>query len=166
MKLSRAVLQQCVSARLLVKPATDEQPADYVKISNGVVIFICFMKGANSILIPKLVKCLLEIKLSYCAKQNKRVSILELPGDILIVPQATLGGKVKGKVVHIFRYHNNIDKEAGEVLYQRFVDHVKEVFEENRIHLPNECSVKNGTYGNLQVLSMETNGPYTHVIDM
>ena len=37
-----------------------------------------------------LVKSILEVKLSFSEDQKKRVSILDLPGDILIVPQVWL----------------------------------------------------------------------------
>lgn len=160
--VAKCVLQQCVSARLMVTPALNDLPAEYVDVKRGVVIFVCFMKGATLDIIPKMIKALLEVKLSFCEERNKRFSILDLPGDVLIVPQATLGGKMKGKVI---QYHQNIDKGDGKELYQDLVSKINEVVEENKSKVPNECTVKNGTYGNLQVLTMETNGPYTHIID-
>jgi len=108
--IARSVLQQCISARLMVKPASEDNQAEYVQIKRSVVIFVCFLKDATSDIIPKMVKSLMEVKLSYCEEQKKRFSILDLPGDVLIVPQATLGGKMKGKVI---QYHANIDKTEG-----------------------------------------------------
>ncbi|XP_057311536.1 D-aminoacyl-tRNA deacylase 2-like isoform X2 [Hydractinia symbiolongicarpus] len=160
--VARSVLQQCMSAKLMVQPKNEQSDAEYVQITRGVVIFICFMKGASLQAIPKIVKALLEVKLSFCEERKKRFSILELPGDVLIVPQATLGGKMKGKVI---QYHGNIDKDVGQELYRSFVQQVREVFEANKSVVPSECIVQSGTYGNLQVLSVETNGPYTHVIE-
>ncbi|KAI4792312.1 hypothetical protein KUCAC02_033461 [Chaenocephalus aceratus] len=85
------------------------------------------------------------------------VSVLDLPGSVLIVPQATLGGKVKGRAM---QYHNNTSaKRTGSELYDAFVSLCeKEVTSE-------EVTVKHGTYGNRQVLNMDTNGPYTHLMD-
>jgi len=90
---------------------------------------------------------------------SKLVSILELPGDVLIVPQATLGGRVKGRSM---QYHGNIDKQTGSQLYEQFVKLCREAVEQTAKH----CTVHYGTYGNRQVLSMVTNGPYNHVIDI
>ncbi|KAF3845517.1 hypothetical protein F7725_008680 [Dissostichus mawsoni] len=87
---------------------------------------------------------------------GKMVSVLDLPGSVLIVPQATLGGKVKGRAM---QYHNNIGKEDAKRLYNAFVSLCeKEVTSE-------EVTVKHGTYGNRQVLNMDTNGPYTHLME-
>jgi len=162
--LGRSVMQQCLSAKLMVKPAiSEDESAEYVQITRGVVMFVCFLKDASNDTVEKMVRSLLDVKLSYCDERKKRCSILELPGDILIVPQATLGGKMKGKVV---QYHGNIEKCAGKELYHQFVKRIKEEIERKQVDVEkNQSQVKHGTYGNLQVLSMETNGPYTHIID-
>ena len=83
---------------------------------------------------------------------------MELPGDVLIVPQATLGGTLKGKLM---QYHRNIDKEEGKRLYQDFVQLCNDMVKENN----HACSVKSGTYGNRQVFRTDTNGPYTHIVE-
>lgn len=104
-----------------------------------------------------LVKTALNIRLSESG--SKLVSILELPGDVLIVPQATIGGRVKGRSM---QYHGNIDKETGSQLYEEFVGRCREVVRQTR----EQCQVHCGIYGNRQVLSMVTNGPFSHVIDI
>ena len=102
-------------------------------------------------------KTALNIRLS--EGESKLVSILELPGDVLIVPQATLGGRAKGRSM---QYHRNIDKETGLQLYEKFVNRCREVVQQTA----EQCTVHSGTYGNRQVLSMVTNGPYSHVVDI
>ncbi|XP_074852981.1 D-aminoacyl-tRNA deacylase 2 isoform X4 [Carettochelys insculpta] len=87
---ARAVLQQCLSARLQVKPPEPGSEAEWVEIQRGLVIYICFFKGAAEELIPKIVNTLLNVKLSE-TESGKYVSILDLPGNLLIIPQATLG---------------------------------------------------------------------------
>jgi hypothetical protein len=50
----RAVIQQCISARLQVKPpADDADDTKYVEIGKGIVIYVCFLKGADSDVIRK-----------------------------------------------------------------------------------------------------------------
>lgn len=82
---------------------------------------------------------------------------MQIHGDILIVPQATLGGKLKGKSM---QYHTNLSKTEGLEMYNKFISICKTVVEENKA----KTNVKNGTYGNRQVLNVETNGPFTHFI--
>lgn len=89
---------------------------------------------------------------------GKMVSLLELPGNLLIVPQATLGGKAKGRAM---QYHNNISKEDGLRLYSTFVS----LCEKELVAAAPGVTVKHGTYGNRQVLKLDTNGPYTHLME-
>lgn len=89
---------------------------------------------------------------------GKMTSVLELPGSLLIVPQATLGGRAKGKAM---QYHNNISKEDGLRLYSAFVS----LCEKELTAAAAGVTVKHGTYGNRQVLKLDTNGPYTHLME-
>ena len=106
------------------------------------------------------VKTVLNIRLS--EKDGKLASVTELPGDILIVPQATLGGKAKGKMM---QYHSNIAKDQGLQLYTSFCDMCQTGLCSKGPSQEAGSSVKHGTYGNRQVLSVVTNGPFTHVFE-
>ncbi|XP_044023671.1 D-aminoacyl-tRNA deacylase 2-like [Siniperca chuatsi] len=160
---ARAVLQQCVQARLQVKPAEEHAEARFVQIDRGMVIYICFFKGATDDILPKMVSTLLNLRLCE-SDSGKMVSVLELPGSLLIVPQATLGGKAKGRAM---QYHNNIAKEDGLRLYGAFVSLCKKEVAAAAASAGSgaEVTVKHGTYGNRQVLKLDTNGPYTHLTE-
>ncbi|KAF3700725.1 putative D-tyrosyl-tRNA(Tyr) deacylase 2 [Channa argus] len=161
---ARAVLQQCLQATLQVKPADEGSEAQFVQIDRGLVMYICFFKGATDDILPKMVSTLLNLRLSE-SDSGKLVSILELPGSLLIVPQATLGGKAKGRAM---QYHNNISKEDGLRLYSSFVALCeKELMAAAAAPARTgaEVTVKHGTYGNRQVLKLDTNGPYTHLME-
>lgn len=94
---------------------------------------------------------------------EKHVAILDLPGSVLIIPQATLGGRIKGKAV---QYHKNIEKEKGKELYNKFIELCEQQCRENAKWNENGCVVKWGTYGLRQVYSTETNGPYLHFVEI
>ncbi|XP_031136212.1 D-aminoacyl-tRNA deacylase 2 [Sander lucioperca] len=155
---ARAVLQQCLRASLQVKPAEEHSEAQSVQIDRGMVIYVCFFKGATDVILPKMVSTLLNLRLCE-SDSGKMVSVLELPGSLLIVPQATLGGKAKGRAM---QYHDNISKEDGLRLYAAFVSLCEK---ELTAAASAEVTVKHGTYGNRQVLKLDTNGPYTHLMD-
>ncbi|XP_072221248.1 D-aminoacyl-tRNA deacylase 2-like [Leuresthes tenuis] len=160
---ARTVLQQCLQARLQIKPADEHSEAQFVQISRGMVIYICFFKGATEDILPKMVSTLLNLRLSE-STTGKMVSVTELPGSLLIVPQATLGGKAKGKGM---QYHNNINKEDGLRLYQAFISLCEKELTAAvaSVESAAEVTVKHGTYGNRQVLQLDTNGPYTHLME-
>lgn len=155
--VARAVLQQCLHAKLQVKPAEQDSEAQFVEIDRGMVIYICFFKGATDDILSKTVSTLLNLRLSE-SDSGKMVSVLDLPGNLLIVPQATLGGKAKGRAM---QYHNNISKEDGLRLYTDFVS----LCEKELMEAAPGMIVKHGTYGNRQVLKLDTNGPYTHLME-
>eukprot|EP00057_Strongylocentrotus_purpuratus_P007458 XP_011661932.1 PREDICTED: probable D-tyrosyl-tRNA(Tyr) deacylase 2 [Strongylocentrotus purpuratus] len=159
---AKLVIQQCLSARLQVQPPTDDAEAEYVEIGRGVVLYVCFLKGADQDIVEKMAKFALNIRLSEALTDSKLVSILDLPGDVLIVPQATLGGKAKGKMM---QYHSNIPKDTGRELYQKFVELCRDTLASNARTSEANCKVRSGTYGNRQVLSLVTNGPFTHTME-
>lgn len=159
--VARTVLQRCVQARLQVRPPGEEgEDGTFVQIDKGMVIYVCFFKGATEDILPKMVSSLLNVRLCE-ADSGKLQSVVELPGSVLIVPQATLGGKVKGRSM---QYHNNIRKEDGLRLYSTFVSLCEEQLAKGTLARAS-VTVKHGTYGNRQVLKLDTNGPYTHLME-
>ncbi|XP_028832248.1 D-aminoacyl-tRNA deacylase 2 [Denticeps clupeoides] len=158
---ARAVVQQCLHARLQVKPPDEESEAEWVEINRGMVIYLCFFKGANEDIIPKMVSALMNIKL--CENESgKYVSVLDLPGSVLVIPQATLGGKAKGKGM---QYHGNVGKAEGRQLYSQFVSQCDKELASTAKSSEAGVVVRHGTYGNRQVLKLDTNGPYTHLME-
>ncbi|WAR19761.1 DTD2-like protein [Mya arenaria] len=159
---ARVILQQCLSARLMVQPATESEDAEYVQIGRGLIVYVCFLKGASETMIDKMVKSVLEARLSEPTDGGRLVSILDLPGDVMIIPQATLGGSLKGKVM---QYHGNVQKDDGLRLYTQFVEKCEKTVAIANVKTGQNSIVRYGTYGNRQVFSTETNGPYTHYIE-
>ncbi|KAG7232993.1 hypothetical protein INR49_007880 [Caranx melampygus] len=131
--VARTVLQQCLQARLQVKPADGDSEAQFVQCP------VCSTCG--------------------CASPTREDGVVAgAPRQLLIVPQATLGGKNKGRAM---QYHNNISKEDGLRLYSAFVA----LCEKELSGVEGDVTVKHGTYGNRQVLKLDTNGPYTHLME-
>lgn len=82
---ARIILQQCLSAKLQVQPRTEEQEAQFVEINRGLVVYVCFMKGATSDTVDKMVKAAMNARLSSLDDgTSKLVSILDLPGEVII----------------------------------------------------------------------------------
>ncbi|CAF98708.1 unnamed protein product, partial [Tetraodon nigroviridis] len=91
-----------ISTNLYSFSAEDDGPRD------GPLHLFLF-KGATDDILPKMASTLLNLRLCE-ADSGKLSSLLELPGSLLIVPQATLGGEAKGRAV---QYHTDISKEDG-----------------------------------------------------
>ncbi len=66
---------------------------DILNLNRGLVVFVCFLQGATEESVTKAVVAVKKVKLSEREESDeaKRVSVTETGGDILIIPQATLG---------------------------------------------------------------------------
>jgi len=89
-----------------------------------------------------------------CESEEGIKTIVDLPGDLLIIPQATIGGRLNG---HRFQYHHNINKDTGLEYYDKLVSNLRELCNQNIVHA--------GIYGIRQIYSCETNGPSMHLIE-
>ena len=123
------------------------------------VLWVVFLKFQNYAFLSIIAKSVLNAKLCETEVDARRVSVLESGQDILIIPQATLGGKLKGKSP---QYHGLISKSIGEQIFTEYVDHIKKAVESSG----KGGIVESGVYGARQILSMETNGPFTHIVDI
>lgn len=197
----RIVAQRVTKAALLV-----DNVARYVSIGDGVIIHVAFLQGATETAIDAAVKqvCSTRVFLipaigataeqraavtatdGTAATRPKPVALAESDCDVLVVPQATMAGKPKGKVV---QYHGQAPKDDALALYGRFcsqlraclvpAEHQSVAVDANgeaapATATPAEASdspsqlrkVSYGTYGNRQGLEMSSPGPFTHIFEV
>uniref|UniRef100_A0A2K5LSE5 D-aminoacyl-tRNA deacylase n=1 Tax=Cercocebus atys TaxID=9531 RepID=A0A2K5LSE5_CERAT len=131
---ARALLQQCLHARLQIRPAEGDAAAQWVEVQRGLVIYVCFFKGADKEILPKMVNTLLNVKLSE-TENGKHVSILDLPATFLLSLKLPLE-KTKRRNM---QYHSNSGKEEKEVAAN------------------SKCAEAG--------VVLDTNGPFTHLIE-
>ena len=157
----RVLLQQATSASLRL-PALDEltDKEEVLEVGSddagqATVCFVCFMGEATEEMVAKAVKVVTSVKLTELKEGEKRVALTNSPSsEVLVVPQATLGGRLKGNSV---QYHGNVKVEYGARMYDLFCTGLAEKLGEERI--------KRGRFGARQILSTITNGPYSHTFD-
>lgn len=122
------ILAQAVDrAALLV-----DNVSQYVSIGHGVVLYVAFLAGCTDDVIKQAVSQLTTSKIfllnvdraadeetkNQGGTRAKPLAISESTScDVLVVPQATLAGKIKGKTV---QYHQQIPKDEGRRLYMLF----------------------------------------------
>ena len=156
----RVLLQQAISASLRLPPLDETEEVVLEVGGDGAgqatVCFVCFMSEANEEMVAKAVKAVTSVKLTEVKEGEKRVALTSsATSEVLVVPQATLGGRLKGNSV---QYHGNVKVEAGARLYEVFCAGLAEKLGEGR--------VKRGRFGARQILSTDTSGPYSHTFDI
>eukprot|EP00668_Euglena_longa_P002262 GGOE01002610.1.p1 GENE.GGOE01002610.1~~GGOE01002610.1.p1 ORF type:complete len:353 (-),score=38.05 GGOE01002610.1:232-1290(-) len=115
------VVQRCHKAELLV-----DNKDEWVEIGMGLVVYISFAKGATEARVLKAARTLLHLPLVTEGKWGDGVqpsSVLQkcaegLECSILVVPQASLSCKVKGKALN---YRGQLEKDLSTKLYELFV---------------------------------------------
>mmetsp|Transcript_21634 Transcript_21634/g.29721 ORF Transcript_21634/g.29721 Transcript_21634/m.29721 type:complete len:210 (+) Transcript_21634:110-739(+) len=119
-KSLRVVLQHCRSAELLV-----DNQSRYVRIGPGIIIYVCFFKGISEKIVEQAAKEILTSKIyrefagdGTAATATKPVNIQSSNCDLLVIPQASIAGKLKGKSL---QHHQQIDKETGQIMWENFI---------------------------------------------
>lgn len=149
----RAVVMRCDACSLLV-----DNKDEWIHIGPGFVIGLCFLKGASADgdTVRKAVQTFLSLPIGEKEGQGSG-KLAGTPctiaqaraNEIMVVPQASLAGKVKNKRM---QYHNACNKNLGEELYRDFAAMLAQELE----------VVKHGTYGNTQGLKFSSAcGPFT-----
>jgi D-Tyr-tRNAtyr deacylase len=173
----RIVMQYVDSAQLLI-----DNVEQTVTIGSGVVVYVAFLGDVTEVAIDKAASVIAGVKIFSPAAGDRRAqspqapcSIAESDYDVLIVPQATLAGKVKGRLT---QYHQQTAKEKAEQLYSVFCLRVRQavhgptwaidVDQNGQNHSKQEgsgCRVLNGTFGNRQALQLSSSAPSTHFFE-
>lgn len=180
----RVIIQAVDQASILV-----DNERKYVRTGRGVLIYVAFINDQSAVTgeeeVQRAVNTLLDTKifphLSPERMNTSPQSLRECPAaDIMIVPQASLAGKIKG---HAVQFHRLPDKSEGLRLYNHFCHLVRIARDVNEDEvdtngsplaggvpsegwLKNQARVVSGTFGNRQGLRFESEGPFTHTFDL
>lgn len=162
----RVVVQQVEQATLLI-----DNVAETTAIGNGVLVFVAFLKRDKKEVadaeIKSAVSRILGAKIHTVpggpVKGTFRDDDNVVQRDVLVIPQATLCGKLKKNQPQP-QYYAQIEKELGAAVYERFwLEFEAQLAEINSKRAPELAGkVRHGTYGNRQALSMTSSGPNTH----
>nr|CCC90004.1 conserved hypothetical protein [Trypanosoma congolense IL3000] len=172
----RVALQSVEEAELLL-----DNKQRYASIGRGVIVYVAFLGSINEEALKKALDMLLTANVFHHLEPDgtltdQSTSLSNYPSaDVLIVPQASLGGKLKGRNV---QFHALVAKSEGSPLYDRFVKLMREArgidlttVDANGVPLPGQemgprGRVISGTWGNQQALQLKSRGPLTHVLDL
>jgi D-Tyr-tRNAtyr deacylase len=123
----------------------------------------------------KIIKGLMNAKLAtfsgWKTDHSDACSVCELartsPCNIIIVPQATLAGKLKCGDKYL-KYHRQIGRDRSRELYEALVEEVIKFFSKDapqsraNLHDCGNVKVIRGTFGGRQGFEFSSTGPSTH----
>eukprot|EP00922_Rhytidocystis_sp_ex-Travisia-forbesii_P037715 GHVS01056175.1.p1 GENE.GHVS01056175.1~~GHVS01056175.1.p1 ORF type:complete len:197 (-),score=31.07 GHVS01056175.1:1122-1712(-) len=165
----RLVIQRIDHASILL-----DNNSLWEEVGFGYVVFVAFLVGADESTVDKIVDTVFSVKhlllptsttttaTTVSEPPSAPVSLSDYPSavSVLLVPQSTLGGRIKGASL---QFHSLIDKVRGQALYDRLkVEMQKRVSEQTTTKI----IMKSGVYGNRQGLRLESAGPSTIQLEM
>ncbi|VDN95964.1 unnamed protein product [Rodentolepis nana] len=158
--VARLVFQRCTKAKLLLTEDEPKDESDFIAINEGLLVFIAIL-GDITPKLQKLVKAICTTQI--CEKDGKYVSILDFPCDVILIPHFCLGGRLKGKS---FQYHSIVSKEEAERYFKLINDSCSNFAASNSHWVSSGHRIYAGAFGIRQNLTVHSNGPFTHVVEI
>lgn len=138
----------------IVKEASVEVSGEIVgSIGRGMMILLGVMEGDTESDMDFLIEKLVKMRTFSDGEKSFELSIDEIKGEVLVVSQFTLAGRmVKGRRPEFTTAMNPKD---AEVMYNKFVDKLKSY----------DLKVATGEFGAYMEVNLINDGPITYVFD-
>uniref|UniRef100_A0A3P9N0Y9 THAP domain-containing protein 1 n=1 Tax=Poecilia reticulata TaxID=8081 RepID=A0A3P9N0Y9_POERE len=158
---ARTIIQQCSQARVKVRPAVDGADADWVQIEQGLVVYVCFFQGATEEVTLEMANKFMSTKVF--RKDRHTVSVLDLPGSVLLVPQDSLVGEPL--VNRRIQYKDRCEPWLGAQLFSSLVGACRQLMSESAKCTKEGMKVEHGVYGQKQEISIRSLEPLSLLLE-
>lgn len=122
-------------------------------IQNGLVVYLAIKSGDTELDVQKMAEKISKLRIFPDHQDKMNLSILDTKGDILLIPQFTLVGDIKGSNRPSFPA--SADRETAISLIKL----VKNIL------IKKDITVIEGFFGEHMQISQVNNGPVTIIID-
>ncbi|GLD47549.1 uncharacterized protein AKAME5_000169300 [Lates japonicus] len=159
---ARTIIQQCSQAKVKIKPALDGADAQWTQIQEGMVVYVCFFHGATDDVAYEMANSLMTTKL-FRKDTGHSVSVLDLPGSVLFIPQDSLLGELvpKRKV----QYKGGCEPWWGAQLFSNLVFTCRELMLGSVKCTKAGVKVEQGVYGQKQEIVLNSVEPLTLLLE-
>ncbi|PWA20734.1 hypothetical protein CCH79_00020341 [Gambusia affinis] len=158
---ARTIIQQCSQAKVKVRPAVDGTDADWVQIEQGLVVYVCFFQGATEDVTHEMANKFMSTKVF--RKDRHTVSVLDLPGSVLLVPQDSLVGQPL--VNRRMQYKDRCEPWLGAQLFSSLVGACRQLMSESAKCTKEGMKVEHGVYGQKQEISLRSLEPLSLLLE-
>ncbi|XP_063765646.1 uncharacterized protein LOC134881960 isoform X2 [Eleginops maclovinus] len=159
---ARTVIQQCSEARVKIQPAHDGADAQWAEIQEGLVVYVCFFHGATEEVAHEMASSLMTTKF-FRKDTGHSVSVLNLPGSVLFIPQDSLLGEVGPKRSR--QYRGGGELWLGGQLFSTLISACREIMSGSLKCRMAGVKVEQGAYGQKQEISLKSAEPLTLLLE-
>lgn len=143
----RIILQNVLGSQLSIANRL------FSSIGKGYLLLVGFTEGDDERLVSKMAERLLKLRVFQDAKGKTNLSIIDVGGSILAVPQFTLYADLSGGRRPSFT--KALAPEAASRLFEYFVKALKTIYPD----------VSQGVFGADMQVSLTNDGPFTLILD-
>ncbi|KAK2892282.1 uncharacterized protein [Channa argus] len=159
---ARTIVQQCSQAKVKIKPAVDGVDAEWAEIQEGVVVYVCFFDGATEDVTYEMANSLMTTKL-FRKSARHTISLLDLPGSVLFIPQDSLAGEPAPK--RRLQYKRVCEPWRGAQLFSSLVSTCTELMLDSVKCRKAGVKVEQGVYGQKQEIVLNSAEPLTLLLE-
>ncbi|KAM4541851.1 uncharacterized protein PAE49_018711 isoform 2-T2 [Odontesthes bonariensis] len=159
---ARTIIQQCSQAKVKVRPALNGAEAQWVEIQMGMVVYVCFFNGATEEVTYEMANSLMSIKL-FRKDSGHSVSLLDLPGSVLFVPQDSLLGEPLPN--RRIQYTGGCEQWWGAQLFSNLVSACRELTAGSAKCTKAGVKVEQGVYGQKQEIVLNSLEPLSLLLE-
>jgi len=122
------------------------------KINKGLVVLLGISKDWNDEKFDWLAKKIINLRIWGSETKGFDLSVNDIKGEILLVSQFTLHGKIKGNKPD---FRNSLEFSLAQDIYEKFIIKLKE----------SGLKVQTGEFGAKMKVSLENDGPVTIILE-
>ncbi|XP_037342029.2 uncharacterized protein LOC119227386 [Pungitius pungitius] len=159
---ARTVIQQCTAARVKIRPALDGAAAQWAEIQEGMVVYVCFLHGATEDVAHQMASSLMTTRL-FRKDSGHSVSVLDLPGSVLLVPQDSLLGEPLPR--RRVQYRGGCELWRGAQLFSSLVAACRDLMAGSAKCAKAGAAVEQGVYGRRQEMVLSASEPLTLLLE-
>ncbi|XP_071354948.1 uncharacterized protein [Trachinotus anak] len=159
---ARTIVQQCSQAKVKLKPALDGAEAQWAEIQEGMVVYVGFFQGATEDVTHEMASSLMTTKL-FRRATGCSVSVLDLPGSVLFIPQDSLLGEPVPK--RRVQYKGGCEPWWGAQLFSNLVFTCRELMADSVKCTKAGVKVEQGVYGQRQEMVLSSMEPLTLLLE-
>ncbi|KAJ0009213.1 hypothetical protein NQD34_016628, partial [Periophthalmus magnuspinnatus] len=156
---ARVMVQQCSRARVKTRAGVDGAESQYAQIGEGLVVYVCFFDGATDDTTQRIADSIMNTRF-FRTSLRRQVSVLDLRGSVLLVPQESLGFEPGPR--RSMQSRGMSEAWVSKQLFSSLYLHCTQLL---CARATGEGAMEQGLYGQRQEIEITSTEPMSHMLE-